>query len=497
MARIVTDYLEQMAARWPDKLAIVGERRSLTFGELRTEAQRVAMRLVELSVWHAPVAVFLPKEPEVIACFLGAAYSGNFYTPIDVKMPEARIEKIMATLEPQVVLTDTAHHEAAERFCGRAQVLLYEELQQTVVDEQALAQVSEKISPRDILYVLFTSGSTGTPKGVVIGQQSVMEYTDWVTRTFQVDEHDVIGSQAPFYFDNSVLDIYQMLSTGATLNIIPRSAFIFPVRLLEYVRDHGINMVFWVPSVLCSVANFGVLEAVDVSCLRKVLFAGEVMPNKQLNIWRQHLPQALFANLYGPTEITVDCTYYVVERAFGDHEPLPIGVPCESDTVLVLNEHGQLVQGDEQGELCVRGSSLAYGYYHNPEKTAEVFVQNPLMMQKDIIYRTGDLVHYNECNELMYDGRKDFQIKHMGHRIELGEIETAASSVAGVERVACIYDAEQDDILLYYTGMAEEQPLRLALKDLVPSYMQPRHIHHLGAMPLNANGKIDRKNLRQ
>lgn len=497
-ARIITDDLDRTVARLPEKLAIRDATTQMNFQTLRDCARRMATVLARKGIFHQPVAVFLDQSAASIVSFFGAAYAGNFYTVIDTKMPATRREKILQTFQPAVIVTDAKHrNKLTSAEIGTSDVLLYDELLQECVEEDLLARVKQQISPRDILYVLFTSGSTGTPKGVVIGQQSVLEYTDWVQETFHVDEQDVIGNQAPFYFDNSVLDIYQMAKCGATLDIIPRSMFIFPIRLLEYVRDHRINMIFWVPSVLCTVANFGVLEDVDISCLRKILFAGEVMPNKQLNAWRRRLPEAVFANLYGPTEITVDCTYYCVDRVFSDDESLPIGIPCRPNTILVLNEKNELVKGAEQGELCVRGSSLAYGYYKNPEKTAEAFVQNPLIRKKEIIYRTGDLVHYNEHGELMYDGRKDFQIKHMGHRIELGEIETAASAVPSVQRTACIYDSLHDNIVLYYTGDAEEQALRFALKRLVPDYMLPRHIHHLVQMPLNANGKIDRKALKE
>ena len=363
--------------------------------------------------------------------------------------------------------------------------------------EEILSDVAKNISNMDVLYVLFTSGSTGTPKGVTIGQRSVMDYTEWVTETFHVDECAVLGNQAPFYFDNSVLDIYQMIHTGATLYVIPRKLFRFPLRLLEYVRDYGINMVFWVPSVLCNIANFDLLEACDVSCMKKILFAGEVMPNKQLNYWRRHLPDALFANLYGPTEITVDCTYYIVDREFADEEPLPIGIPCRNSDVLVLNDQGKSVTGSEQGELCVRGISLAYGYYNDPERTAESFVQNPLRLEyPELIYRTGDLVHYNDRGEIMYDGRKDFQIKHMGHRIELGEIEAVASSLENVKSVCCFYDEAKGQILLCYGGDAEEGKVREALLHRLPDYMVPRRCISMDDLPLNQNGKIDRVKLK-
>ena len=254
----------------------------------------------------------------------------------------------------------------------------------------------------DILYVLFTSGSTGIPKGVIISHRSVIDYTEWAAETFHFDSHTIFGNQAPFYFDNSVLDIYSTIRNGAALYIIPQMLFSFPIRLLEYIRDHNINTIFWVPTVLSRVADIGVLEHCEIGCLENILFAGEVMPAKQLNIWMRRLPDALYANLYGPTEITVDCTYFIVNRKIEDNEPVPIGYPCRNSDILVLNKENQLVKGEEKGELCVRGTSLSLGYYNNPEKTKRVFVQNPLHhLYEDRIYRTGDIVHYNERGEVV------------------------------------------------------------------------------------------------
>ena len=497
MYRIITDYLDASASCFADKTALVDKKRSLSFSGLRVEALHIASALMQKKIFHQPIVVFLDQSVESIASFMGIAYAGNYYTVLDAKTPAARQEKILETLQPAAVITDARHRTKLNMDADDARILDYQELQQTPVDESALQEVKEKIGDKDILYVLFTSGSTGTPKGVTIGQRSVMQYTEWVAETFHLDEHTVIANQAPFYFDNSVLDIYQTLRNGGTLYITPRANFIFPVRLLEYLRDNQVNTIFWVPSIFCNVANLGVLDDVDVSCLQNVLFAGEVMPNKQLNIWRKHLPKAVFANLYGPTEITVDCTYYIVNRDFADNEPLPIGMPCRPDTVFVLNENNQLVTGSEQGELCVRGESLAYGYYKNPEKTAESFVQNPLRQEKDVIYRTGDLVHYNERGEIMYDGRKDFQIKHMGHRIELGEIEHDASALPGVERAACIYAEGKDEIFVFYTGSIDEKKVHRLLRAQVPDYMVPKHCIKLDKMTQTSNGKIDRKTLKQ
>lgn len=493
--KLTTDALDETARRFSEKTALIDQEGTTTFAEFRRQARAIATALARRNIFHAPVVVFLGQTRAAVISFLGVAYAGAFYTVLDAKMPKVRQAKILETLSPAAIITDQAHRGRL-MDPGEIPVLFYEDLFRQEIEETLLASVREKVSEQDILYVLFTSGSTGTPKGVTIRQRSVMDYTEWVRETFAVTEKDIIGNQAPFFFDNSVLDIYQTVRNGATLCIIPRKAFIFPIRLLEYVRDHHISLVFWVPSVLCSVANLGILNDCDISCLKKILFAGEVMPNKQLNLWRKRLPKAVFANLYGPTEVTVDCTYYIVDRPFRDDEPLPIGRECRPETVFVLDEEDRrIMQPELKGELCVRGASLALGYYKNPEKTEAVFVQNPLRKEREIIYRTGDIVHYNMHGELMYDGRKDFQIKYMGHRIELGEIETAAAALPDIHQAVCLYDAEASEIVLCYVGETEPAAVYRALRDLLPDYMLPKITRQLDRLPLTANGKFDRKEL--
>jgi acyl-CoA synthetase (AMP-forming)/AMP-acid ligase II len=222
------------------------------------------------------------------------------------------------------------------------------------------------------------------------------------------------------------------------------------------------------------------------------------MPTRTLNYWRRHYPAALFSNLYGPTEITVDCTFYTVDRDFNDDEPLPIGIPCRNSDILILNEMNEAAKAEEPGELCVRGSSLALGYWNNPEKTAAAFVQNPLNPHyPELIYRTGDLVFRNGRGEIMYVGRKDFQIKHLGYRIELGEIEHAIFQVEGVRNACVVYNQNKKEIVLFYESANELSPavFREKLLKSLPKYMLPTAYHRLDSIPLTANGKIDRQKL--
>lgn len=496
----VTDYLEQTAARFPEKAAFVDAKRTMTFRELRTEARQVASELLRMDVHHQPVAIFLEKSAACIAAFLGALYSGNFYTPLDTSMPETRIRKILATLQPSVFITDEAHCAEALAFADGVRVMTYEEATDKEADDEEVDAVAAQVIDTDVCYVLFTSGSTGVPKGVIVPQRSVLDYVRWFADTFHIIEYDVFGNQAPLYFDLSIQDVYLPILTGCTTHLLPQEAFAFPTALMKTLAEKNVNNIMWSPSALCVVANMKGLRAKKRPDLRLVAFCGEVMPVKQLNQWRDVYPRTKFVNLYGPTEACDACTYYVIERNFALEESLPIGEPCHNTEILLLSDDDEKISPDDMnqsGELCIRGTSLAYGYYADSEKTRAAFVQNPLnTAYPEIIYRTGDLVHYNERGELMYDGRKDFQIKHMGYRIELGEIETATGSLAGVDANACVYDTTRDRIHLFYTGKAEEAALKDGLAKLVPHYMIPNVVHHLPVMPLNLNGKIDRTSLK-
>ncbi len=495
--KLVTGYLEETVRIYSEKNALIDARREITFGKLQEESKRIGTALINCGFEKQPIVVYMDKSIEVVASFLGVAYSRNFYSPIDANMPIKRVAKILETLQPKAVITKRECN-IDRAVWGDIRILYYEDLMAETIDEEAITSVKTRAIDTDILYVLFTSGSTGTPKGVIICHRSVIDYTEWVTKTFGIDENHIFGNQAPFYFDNSILDIYQMLKTGATVYIIPEELFSFPIKLLEYISEHEINIVFWVPSALCLVANLKALGKRDISCLRKILFCGEVMPNKQLNMWRRILPNVLYANLYGPTEITDVCSYYIVNREFKDTDSLPIGYPCDNTDIIVLNENDQKVSDGEIGELCVRGTSLSFGYYNNPERTKEVFVQNPLNRQyPEVIYRTGDLVRYNEFGELVYCSRKDFQIKHRGHRIELGEIEKAVSSISHINSCCCLYDDNKKKLVLFYTGEIEKEDIITLIKELLPDYMIPEIYRKLNEMPMNLNGKIDRTRLSE
>lgn len=494
----IAAFLEDSAARFPDKVAVEDERGSLSYGELRNKAYGLAIELLTCGARREPVAVFMDRSADCVAAMMGAAYSRCFYTIIDVTMPMARAERIVQTLQPRYAIVNRETAAMAQalgiaHIIDLADVLPYEGVHDLV------AQTCAATVGNDLLYVLFTSGSTGTPKGVSVPHAALMNYAEQVTRIFGFDESFRIANQAPFYFDHSHLDIYVSLLVGGTLLIPPKKLFSYPVRILDYLIDHEVTCLFWVPPLMIALANFRALKKRHVPTLSTIMAGGEVLPAKQLMMWRNEYPDATFANLYGPTETTVDCTYYIVDRDFSEGERLPIGQAFPNNELIVLREDGSQIlphEVDVPGELCVRGVNVALGYYNNPEATAASFVQNPLHnAYRDIVYKTGDLVSYNARGELEYRSRKDFQIKRMGYRIELGEIESAAGAVEGVSQCCCVFNPQREKIVLYYVGKATPDALRTALAQRIPSYMLPDEAKCLAALPINMNGKVDRAEL--
>lgn len=494
---LITDYVRISAELYADRIAYSDENRNLDYRHFKNEVYAVSQAIIKHDLFKKPIAVYLDKSVECIVSFLGVACSGNFYTPLDTEMPAERINKIVTTLEPSAFITDRNHLEDCRKIAGNGIVIVYEEALVSDVEEQAVENIMTRICDTDILYILFTSGSTGNPKGVIISHKALLDFTEWGIRRLDINENYVFGNQTPFYFSMSVFDIYVTLRAGATMHIIPHRLFTLPGELMQYMDNCSVNTIFWVPSALTMVSALHALASPHLNTLRNVFFGGEVMPMKQLIRWREEYPDVRYVNFYGPTETTDTCTIYEVNREFEKTEILPIGYACNNKDVFLLDDVDQKITDDKIGELCVRGTGIAYGYYGDPEKTAENFVQNSLNTKyPEKIYRTGDLAKINEYGEFVYVGRKDNQIKHMGHRIELGEIEAVVEALDEIHSVCCMYDSKRQKIVMFYEGEIESDVLIEKLTNKLPAYMLPNKKIKLSNMPKNLNGKIDRQHLK-
>lgn len=498
----ILEYLEKTARRLPEKSALADDKNVLTFSQWLHQAESIGTAIAQATenTIRRPVLVFVDRRIEGLVGAMAVVESGNFYVPIDCKMPFERVRLIAEVCNPVAALATTEadlHILDQIEFVGPR--FLYGEVKDHHVDKQVLAQIRKQIIDLDPVYSIFTSGSTGVPKGVVISHRGMIDLADWLVETFEFTDQDALGNQTPFYFDGSVKDICICLKSGATLNVIGKKYFTFTKLLMPLLNDRHITAILWATSAIVMVGNSEILNVALPEHLRLVTFAGEAMPAKQLRTWQEKLPNVRFVNLYGPTEITVDCTFFDVTRQYADDEYIPIGKACRNMQVLVLKDDDTEAAVGEEGELCVRGSGVALGYYGNRTKTDEVFVQNPLNpLYNDIIYRTGDLVRPAEDGNLIFVSRKDFQVKHKGNRIELGEIEVAVNAIEGVTNAACLFDQEQDKLVLYYTT-TNGQPIDVInlVKERIPVYMFPEAVNHLAQMPYNLNGKIDRIELKR
>lgn len=493
----VLQYLEKTAAAMPDKLACVDETRTYRFDQLEELARSIGTALSYFIAPREPVAVYLEQSGAALAAFLGTVYAGGFYVSFNTELPETRLGQIQSVLGARCVITDRAHRKTMEKLFPQHAVLLLEQLVGVSPEEDRLAEIREAMIDTDPLYANFTSGSTGVPKGVVISHRSVIDFIDPFTRIFDLTAEDRLANQAPFDFDVSVKDIYSCLKTGATLVIVPRRLFSRPKELVDYLCQQEITTMIWAVSALCLISTLHGLDYRTPETVRKVLFSGEIMPLKHLRQWMDKLPQAQFVNLYGPTEITCNCTYHILDRQRDYSQGVPIGQPFPNEEVFLLDEADQEIrEPDVVGEICVRGTALALGYYNAPEQTAAVFLPDPRTPHcPQRIYRTGDLGRLSAEGEFFYRGRKDFQIKHLGHRVELEEIERAIAAFPQVERCCCIFDAAKQKIRGYYIGQMDAAALRGQLRDQLPAFMVPNTLSQVPDFPLTKNGKTDRRKL--
>lgn len=498
MQNNVLEYLENIVKSVPDKIAYADENYGASFREVYDKSRAIGTFLSQEGYYKEPVVVFMGKHPSAIITFYGVIYSGCYYVPIDEEMPRHRIELIFQSLNPKAVICDEDTIKSIEGFNYSGQTYLYDDIIKTASDELLLANIRDRQIDTDPIYIVFTSGSTGIPKGVVACHRSVIDYIENLSDLLRIDENTVFGNQTPLYVDACLKELYPTLKYGATTYIIPKSLFMFPLKLVDFLNEKKINTVCWVVSALTMISAFGTFEKAKPEYLHTIAFGSEVFPIKQFKLWRQNLPKARFINLYGPTECTGMSCYYEVDRDFELDEAIPIGRPFKNTEIILLDDEDKEAKKGEVGEICIRGTSLTLGYYKNFEKTNEVFVQNPLNSSyPELIYRTGDLGKYNDRGELVFVSRKDNQIKHMGHRIELGEIEVVANMQEDIKSACCIFDEVKKKIILYYVGDISKAEVAAFLKQKLPRYMVPNVIENIESMPLTSNGKINRVLLKE
>lgn len=491
----ILQLFEATTCRYPEKTAIAYKDHHYSFLELKDNARRLASTISKDHGPNAPIAVIVNRDAETLILFLSVIYSGNYYIPIDPEMPLMKIHTILDDAKVSLVLGNENHRELINKLNCDTCFLTLDNASTSLYDYHDV--------PDDTpLYMVYTSGSTGKPKGVLKSHGAVRSFIEVFAETFQLTSSEIIGNQNPFFFDASAKDLYLMMYTGATLEIIPSEKFIFPVTLVEYMNERKISYVCWVPTALSLVTQMNTFKKVVPEYLKKVMFVGEVFPLKQLRKWIATLPDIQYVNLYGSSEIAGICCYHEIHTLPETLERLPMGKALTNCTVF-LEKEGQIIgKAGETGEVCIASKALALEYFNDPDKTASTFTEALLPNgQTERILRTGDLAQYDEEKNLIFVSRKDFQIKHMGRRIELGEIETVADTIIDIQRCCCLYNNKKKRIELFCELIPDSaittKEIQSILKGKLSDYMVPTRIHLLEQMPFNANGKINRTLLNE
>jgi amino acid adenylation domain-containing protein len=524
MAFLLHQLLSESASQYPGRPALVFRDRTMAYAELEQESNRIAHLLLNLKIQKGDrVGLFFDRGMESIIAGCGVLKTGGIYVPIDPASPSRRVGFIIKKCGIKLLLTTRNKLDKLQAaFPGELAVEHIILIGGGAAGSSSLRSVplidafscskelpesapAVQIVDSDIAYILFTSGSTGNPKGVMISHRNSLSFVNSANEFFKIIKEDRFSNVAPLHFDMSIFDIFVAFKGASCVVIIPEPVAIFPAKLAEYISEKNISVWNSVPSALSLLATYNKLSVCDMSNLRLILFAGELFPLKYLRLLKESIPGARFCNMYGQTEANSSTSYWVDQLPSDDKTPLPIGKALPNYEVFALDENGnRIARCGQEGELYVRGSAVARGYWGESELTEKAFVRSPIHTESnERVYRTGDLVRLDPNGDYIFFGRKDHMIKSRGYRIEIGEIEAVLSNHPDIKCAVVV--PVPDDLIGNRLSVivVPSEPGKISKEDILrycsgqlPKYMVPEIVEFSESLPMTSSGKVDRQTLK-
>ncbi|TFY84469.1 amino acid adenylation domain-containing protein [Pseudomonas kairouanensis] len=502
LERSYIELFEAQVSEHPQRIAASCLDQQWSYAELNRRSNRLGHALIKAGVGlDQPVALLAERSLDLLGMIIGSFKAGAGYLPLDPGLPSQRLRSIIdLSRTPLLVCTEACREQAQvllEEFAcsARPKLLVWEALDEHDENPGIYS------GPDNLAYVIYTSGSTGLPKGVMVEQRGMLNNQLSKVPYLDLSAADVIAQTASQSFDISVWQFLAAPLFGARVDIVPNTLAHDPQGLLDHVQTQGITVLESVPSLIQGMLA---QERIRLDGLRWMLPTGEAMPPELAHKWLQRYPEIGLVNAYGPAECSDDVAFYRVDLASTRGTYLPIGTPTDNNRLYLLDGALELVPQGAVGELCVAGIGVGRGYVSDPLRTAPVFVPNPFGAPGERLYRTGDLARRRSDGVLEYVGRIDHQVKIRGYRIELGEIEARLHEQPEVRDAAiAVQEGVNGKHLVGYLVAANEalspserlDRIKQRLRAELPEYMVPLHWLWLERLPLNANGKLDRKAL--
>lgn len=506
---LIHHYFLQHANHAPEHKAIISEKIEWTYKELKEASHSFALQFLNQGLKKGDrVLIHLDPCPQAVAVIIACSTLGLIFVPIDPEYPQDRLHYILDSVQPSLIVFENQEdQQLISNYPNMHYLQINKEGDSAFIYTAMLPKEIDykTVLETDIAYIIFTSGSTGNPKGIMMTHQAALAFFRGIVEFCNLTTDERIGTIAPIQFDFSLLDMGLAFGSGVTLVQIPRKFTRKPPFIAKFIETKGVTQLNCVPTIWRLLLRYAQPQIIELTKLKKTLYAGEPFSEGDLKQVHELLPHMQIINCFGHSE-SIACSFSYISFPLEENQTnVPFGKGHPGVELFLINEDGKEILGDnEVGELYLRGASLFSGYWKDEKSTNRSLVVNPLYPEtNEKVFRSFDMAYRDKNGDYYFAGRRDFQIKILGNRVEIEEIERTLGKHPAVVEVAVLFNEEKVMLSAYVVPNDPMQPrieleqnLREYCSSKLPSYMMPRNFYFCSQLPTTINGKVDRKLLQ-